>query len=154
MRHIMTTTLERVFYQPGQHWVWAYAEQNESGEWVDQAGANLEKLSGRYPGMTLITSEEAVALIEGLSKEAPVLIDAQTYDDALNVLPPMGWVHNGDSSSFRMSERTNGRITRIYVRLGKNYFRFSADFATSHQDAVAIVRAAAPALLAARSITA
>jgi hypothetical protein len=150
----MTTTTEHVFYQPGQHWVWAYAEKSASGEWVDQCGANLEKLAGRYPGMEIITSDEAVAKIEALSKEAPILIDAEAYDDALNMLPPMGWVHDCDASSFKMSERTNGRITRIYVRLGRHYFRFSAEYTMSHADAVAIVRAAAPNLLAAQVATA
>lgn len=144
----MTTTIEHVFYQPGKHWPWSYAEKSANGDWVDQCGKSLDELATRYPGMTIITEGECREQIEALTREAPVLIDAETYDDALNILPPMGWVHNGESASFRMSERLNGNITRIYVRLGQHYFRFAGHFATSHADAVATVRAAAPALLA------
>lgn len=140
-------TTEHVFYQPGQHWPWSYVYDSEAGQ-VDQCGKSLDELATRYPGMTIITEAECREKIEALTREAPVLIDAEAYDDALNMLPPMGWEHYEETASFRMSERLNGNITRIYVRIGMQYFRFAGHYATSHADAVATVRAAAPALLA------
>lgn len=142
----MTTNTVHVFYQPGHHYIWAYALKNDAGEWVDQCGTTLATLASRYPGMRVMTSDQAEKRIEAISKEAPIAIDETAYDDALSTLPPMGWTHDQETSSFKMSEFTNGTMTRIYVRIGSRYFRFTGPFTLTHDECVAIVRAETPAL--------
>lgn len=47
-------------------------------------------------------------------------IDAAAYDDALNVLPPLQWVHRDGVERFCMSEFTSGNITNQYARLRRH----------------------------------
>ncbi|MDT3268715.1 hypothetical protein QNL75_27040 [Pseudomonas amygdali pv. morsprunorum] len=135
------TTTTHVFYQPGHHYVWAYALKNDAGQWVDQCGTTLETLASRYPGMRVITSDQAIQRIESLSKESPMIIDETAYDDALCTLAPLGWTHDRDTSSFKMGEFTKGKMTRIYVRIGSRYFRFKGLSTLTHDECVALVRA-------------
>ncbi|MCF5059283.1 hypothetical protein GIW54_12920 [Pseudomonas proteolytica] len=145
-----TTTTSHVFYQPGTGWVHDYAVQLDGGEWVTRSGRTLDQLKEGQPDMIVCTEDEAWQQIEAAAKSAPVLIDREQFEYALNVLPPAGWIRAGDCESFKMIERDNGRVTRIYVRLGENFFRFADLFTTPHADAVRLVEAAAPALLASR----
>lgn len=139
----------QVFYVPGQPWAQSYATQRADGEWVSQTGKTLAEMASEHPGVTLCTEESALDQIEARTKRPPVLIDAERFMEALECLPPVNWVREGSAQSFKMSERINGRVTSIYVRLGSEYFEFADLITTPHREAVRICYEAAPALRAA-----
>jgi len=138
----------QVFYVPGQAWAQSYATQRADGQWVSQTGKTLSEMAGDHPGVTLCTEESALDQIEALTKRAPILISAERFMEALECLPPVNWVREGSTQSFKMSERINGRVTSIYVRLGSEYFEFADLITIPHREAVRICYEAAPALRA------
>ena len=75
-------------------------------------------------------------------------ISEERFNDALNVLPPVGWTTRQGVESFRISERIWGSITDIYARLGDRYFVLSDDIRLSPgivADRVAVYAASHPA---------
>jgi hypothetical protein len=52
----------------------------------------------------------------------------------LGVLPPVGWRNDGPAESFKLSERTSGSITGIYVRIGDRYFTFKDGITLAHAE--------------------
>ena len=135
--------MENVFYVPGQRWVIDFAIVRADGVTVSQLqGHTLEEVQARSPGAILMTYQEAVEQIETGCKTEPRQIDAEDFDYALNVLPPMQWVRGGDAESFLMSERTNGRVTGIYARIGATYWKFEDVCTLPHAEIIAKVRKA------------
>ncbi len=103
------------------------------------SGKTLEELQARDPGIELIDADEFVALTEQRMTTDPVEVDEERYWHLLEVLPPCGWVRNGSSESFYMSEFTIGRVTCHVVRIGDRYFTFKAPVMSSHFDRTAKV---------------
>ena len=68
-------------------------------------------------------------------------ITAEKFDDALNVLPPVGWTTVAGVESFRMSERVWGDFTDIYARLGGRTFILTDSIRTPAADIAARVAA-------------
>ncbi|MDX9668609.1 hypothetical protein QMK50_27060 [Pseudomonas sp. P5_152] len=135
--------MENVFYVPGQRWVIDFAIVLADGATVtQQQGHTLEEVQARCPGAILTTYQEAVEQIETCCKTVPRQIDADHFDYALNVLPPMRWVSGGDTESFLMSERTIGRVTGIYARIGNTYWTFEDVCTLLHAEIIAKVRKA------------
>ena len=63
---------------------------------------------------------------ENSCKSEPVEITRDRFHEMLNILPPVAWNYNDPSfESFKMSERTTGSITAIFVRIHDRYFAFS-----------------------------
>lgn len=56
-------------------------------------------------------------------------IDAEQYDEMLNVLPPQKWERIGSVSIFRMCEYMTSNITGHYAQVGNRYF--AGQFRTS-----------------------
>lgn len=54
-------------------------------------------------------------------------ITEERFNDALNVLPPVGWTTRQGVESFRISERIWGNLTDIYARAGDRYFSLADD---------------------------
>ena len=135
--------MEKVFYVPGQPWVIDFAFMREDGTLVTQLQRHtLEQVKERSPGAIITTYQDAAEQIEAGCKTEPRQIDAEDFDYALNVLPPMQWVRGGDVESFLMSERTNGRVTGIYARLGDTYWKFEDVCTLPHAEIIAKVRKA------------
>ncbi|MEA9979902.1 MULTISPECIES: hypothetical protein [unclassified Pseudomonas] len=133
--------MEKVFYVPGQPWVIDFAVERADGVTVSQLqGHTLNEVQARSPGVIITTYEDATARIEAGSKTEPRQIDVEDFDYALNVLPPVRWVRGGDVESFKMSERTNGRVTSIYSRVGASYWKFEDIYTMSHNEIIAKVR--------------
>jgi len=63
-------------------------------------------------------------------------IDAETYDEFLNVLPPLRAPGSGHNSSFYMSEFCFGDITTKYTQEGHKYY---AEFARFPERAAEVV---------------
>ncbi|HDQ4405505.1 TPA: hypothetical protein P8734_005703 [Pseudomonas aeruginosa] len=132
---------EMVFYVPGQPWVIDFAKVRADGVTVTQLqGHTLEEVKARSPGAVVISYDEAVAQIEAGSKSEPRQIDAEDFDYALNALPPVQWVAGDHAESFKMCERTNGRVTAIYARVGSTYWKFEDVYTLPHSEIIAKVR--------------
>lgn len=100
----------------------------------------LERLSKDYGDMLIVlTFDEAWRRSEDAVKSEPVEIDEKAYIEALCVLPPVSWVITPDAESFKISERTMGAVTSIYVRLGSRFFTFSDTIRMKHEDCCAKV---------------
>ena len=135
--------MEKVFYVPGQPWVIDFAFMREDGTLVTQLQRHtLEQVQERNPGAIITTYQEAAAQIEAGCKTEPRRIGEEDFDYALNVLPPMQWVRGESCESFKMSERTHGKVTAIYVRLGASYWKFEDVYTLPHSEVIAKVRKA------------
>ncbi len=126
----MKTYQEPVFYQPAKDGrvpqVVDLAKPNAQGVLVGRySGETLEALAVRYPLVTLGEFDEIAAEIESLLKTVPVEISEERYNDMLEVLPPEDWQRTGYGDSFKLCERTSGRITSIFARVGTRYFSFN-----------------------------
>lgn len=133
--------MDNVIYVPGMPWVIDFTVKRDDGVVVTQLhGRTLEDVQAQHPAAIITTWDDAQARIEAGSKTEPRQIDEQDFDYALNVLPPRQWVNAGGGESFKMSERTNGRITAIYARLGTTYWKFDDDFNLPHSEIMARVQ--------------
>ena len=133
--------MENVFYVPGQRWVIDFAIVRADGVTVSQLqGHTLEVVQARSPGAEIMTYQKAVEMIESGCKTEPRQIQQEDFDYGLNVLPPMNWVRGVEFESFMMSERTNGKVTGIYARVGATYWKFEEVCTLSHRDIINKVR--------------
>jgi hypothetical protein len=96
----------------------------------------LEQIRLRYPGAEVGEFDDVIAGKADSYKSEPVEITPAAFDEALCVLPPVGWGGARGVESFKMSERTYGVITAIYARVGKRCFHFSDSILMS-ADAIA-----------------
>ena len=133
--------MENVFYVPGPRWVIDFAIVRADGVTVSQLqGHTLEVVQARSPGAEIMTYQKAVEMIESGCKTEPRQIQQEDFDYGLNVLPPMNWVRGVEFESFMMSERTNGKVTGIYARVGATYWKFEEVCTLSHRDIIDKVR--------------
>ncbi len=98
----------------------------------DSAEAKLARHATHYgTDLIILPFAEAWQRHETAAKSEPEEISSEQWHYALNVLPPVSW-HDGFGESFKISERTTGSITSIYVRLNDRHFTFSDDIRTPH----------------------
>ena len=98
-------------------------------------GADLiAKFTPEY-GATLVvmSTDDAWQLFENNFKRPPVEISEHRWDEMLGVLPPVAWKTDPTGESFKISERTAGSITAIFVRIGDRYFEFSDSIGLPHR---------------------
>jgi len=101
----------------------------------DDARSRLQELTPKYgPGLILLPPGEAFRRYEDGFKSGPEEITKERFFEMLEVLPPVAWHDTSDGESFKMSERTAGPVTSIFVRLGDRYFTFSDDIRTPHTE--------------------
>jgi hypothetical protein len=95
----------------------------------------IQRLNAEYgTALTVLPAHEAQERYESRFKTPLREIDAKTFDEALNCLPPREWTRARGGKSFKISERIAGRVTAIYVELGRRFFRFDDNFSTPHED--------------------
>lgn len=87
-------------------------------------GDTIEQVRARRPGAQICTIEQLIAMQEDSARTDPQLITSREFTDAFNVLPPMGWQNLGTFECFRMSERLDGRMVRIYARVKDTHWTF------------------------------
>ena len=76
---------------------------------------------------------------ENSFKSEPVEITRDRFHEMLNNLPPVAWNYRDPAfESFKMSERTTGSITTIFVRIHDRYLAFSDTCTLPHR--VCVVR--------------
>ena len=79
---------------------------------------------GKFEGAEIVDCDEFINRHENEYMGRPVAeIDAATFDEMLNVLPPLAWCHAGGVERFNMSEFTSGRVTSQFARMDDRYFR-------------------------------
>ena len=112
------------------------------GEWVSLHGAQtLDQLTVEWPGAELTDWESAHATVEASFIKLPKETTQDWFTDMLEVLPPVRHTVQGNEESFLMSERTYADITTILVRIGNRHWRLADRTRTTHNEAVAKVRA-------------
>lgn len=95
----------------------------------------LAILAATYgPDLVLLTSDEALDRYEARFISGVEEIPEARFHEMLNILPPMGWKTDSDGESFKMCEYTAGRVTAIYVRIGKRYASFCDHASTPHRE--------------------
>lgn len=104
---------------------------------------NLDQIRKRHPEANLVPYEYALWRInEALKVQYPMLepkeITEEEYTYALEVLPPVNWIIDGDNQSFTMSERTYGDITVGYVKKGNTYYTMNCRTHTKHAELLAV----------------
>ena len=120
-------------YDPVTHRVIDFVKPSESEQ------AALARLAEYGPNLVVLPLAEAWQRHEDAAKTEPVEITEAQFHEMLNVLPPVAWTRDGNGESFKMSERTTGAITAIYVALNGRHFTFSDDIRTPHKDCCARV---------------
>lgn len=135
--------MEKVFFVPGQPWVLDYAVERTDGVIVsEQQGKTLSEIQERHPTALIVDYQVAVEQIESGCKTDPRRIDIEDFEYALNSLPPQQWQGGAEYETFKMSERTNGRVTAVYARIGSSYWMFRDVHTISHVEIVMKIKAA------------
>lgn len=105
-------------------------------------GLTVEQVRQRYPDVQQGSYDQAMDAIEQAFREGPVEIDRKTFLDMLYVLPPVGHTLAATSQSFKLVERTCGRVTQIYAFVDGRFFRLRDLYTLPHDEIVARCRAA------------
>ena len=133
---------EKVFCAPNTLGIIDMAIEREDAVLVGQISKEtIEQLAVRYPGVFVDTMDNAIDRQDNAMKSPPKEISEGQFIEALECLPPMGWVRMGSTESFKMGEFTCGRITGIYARLGERYFHLSDVFTLKHEEIITKVQA-------------
>jgi hypothetical protein len=103
-------------------------------------GNTLEEIQQRYPGAQRMEKQAAyIAYDEAMRTKyvkSPIVISAEEFDNALNVLPPMNWVRKVGTESFKISEFLTGNITSIYARIGDTFYGLADDANLTHDQII------------------
>ncbi len=95
------------------------------------AHENAAQIHARYPSAQRLAFEDAWKLADAAGtaryRQDITEVNEAQFNDALNVLPPVGWTTRNGVESFRISERLWGNLTDIYARLGNRYFKLVDD---------------------------
>ncbi|MCB1550277.1 MAG: DUF1419 domain-containing protein [Hyphomicrobiaceae bacterium] len=105
----------------------------------ETAQTALSRLEAYGPDLTILPFQEACERHEAAYKTEPMEISEAYWHEALNVLPPVAWHNTAAGESFKMSERTTGAVTAIYVRINARHFTLSDDIRTPHAECVSRV---------------
>jgi hypothetical protein len=81
----------------------------------------------------------------------PQRITRETFDEALNCLPPERWMQTSNYESFRLSEMLCGTIASFYVRVGQSYWTLNEERQTTHEE---LIRQVVAVVAAAHEVTA
>lgn len=69
-------------------------------------------------------------------KVPPLEINRTRFVEMLAVLPPIGWKTEGNTETFKLSERRRLGITQIFCRIGSRYFGLIDSVKLSHAEIV------------------
>jgi hypothetical protein len=65
-------------------------------------------------------------------------VTAERFDEALNCMPPLGWVRMDTQESFRLCEPLTNTLSTFYVRVGEQFWEINEQHETTHEALVAI----------------
>ena len=148
-----TAAVGKVFYIP-THWSEKHQSQIAPSV-IDQAverngvtvgmysNETLEMMRGRYPTVELGELDKIVEEKENMLRTDPAPCTEEQFWEALECLPPLDWQRTGAiGESFKLEERTCGRMTSIYARVGETYWTFTDVDTLPHGEIMAKVQAA------------
>jgi hypothetical protein len=93
------------------------------------------------PNLVVLPSVEAYACQRAAHRSAVTEITAERFQDMLEVLPPLGWHHDGRAESFKCPEEIVAGIVDIFVRMEEGRcFTFADDITLPHGACCARVR--------------
>lgn len=113
----------------------------------------LEQIQKRYPGAQVGEASEVAEQREAMMISEPQRITEEQFNDALECLPPEGWVRHQHTESFKLCEYYSGRITSIYARFGTTYWTFKDIGSKSHVEIMDKVSKAATHVVHGRRFT-
>ena len=88
--------------------------------------AAIAKFAPEYGrALVILPFDDAWQRYENQFKSEPVEITEERWHEMLGVLPPVAWKSDSTGESFKISERTAGSITAIFVRIRHRYFELS-----------------------------
>jgi len=96
--------------------------------------AAVARLADYGTALTVLPLGDAAHRYESQFKTEPFEIPEAKWHEMLGVLPPVGWRNTACGESFKLSERTAGNVTSIFVRINERYFTFSDDIQTPHDE--------------------
>ncbi|EOR8028370.1 DUF1419 domain-containing protein, partial [Escherichia coli] len=112
---------EMYFYIPGRATAQDGAVCNAAGEYIGMwSGKTLEAYQVEYPTMILVSWEDLQQKILDAAKRPVSEIDAEKYNDMLEVMPPLNWRGANGNSSFMLMEMYTMDITDIFVAMKVN----------------------------------
>jgi hypothetical protein len=82
------------------------------------------ELAKRYPGLEEGEADFVREQIENCLRTQPTPCTEDDWMQALECLPPLGWIRRGGGESFKMSERISGRMTKIFARFDSRCWSF------------------------------
>lgn len=116
--------------------------------WGCETLPELVALGRVSPEAQILPQDEALALSDAADRQrlckGPQPIDAERFDELLNVLPPQRWVRGVAAESFRISEAITGDLYTFCVRLDDRYFSITESGSTTHDELVRICSALQP----------
>ena len=124
-------------YDPTTHTVIDYIEP-KTGNLTN--GQTLEQCREQYPNADVWAFDLAVKHYQDYLKSEPEEISEQVFIDRLNFEPPIQWVLNETTESFKMCELLAGTITGIYARIGNRFFYLTDEITLTHDQIIAKIR--------------
>jgi hypothetical protein len=115
------------------------ADGQERGQF---SGKTLAELTDKYPTVCVGDLDDVTRIKENMMRTEPESCTEEQFWEALECLPPEGWVRAGGGESFKMVERLSGRMTTIYARSGSTYWSFVDADDLTHAAIMAKVTAA------------
>ena len=102
--------------------------------------AAIAKFAIEYgSALAILPLDDAWQRYENQFKSEPVEITEERWHEMLGVLPPMAWTSDSTGESFKISERTAGSITAIFVRIRDRYFELSDTCTLPHRECISRV---------------
>ena len=97
-----------------------------------------ERREAGSPEYVCLTWEELYPLITEVKRDTyrvgmAAKVTQERFWEMLEVLPPMEWIREEGSESFKVSELTDGSITACLVRIGKEYYELYHHVGTAHK---------------------
>jgi len=100
------------------------------------SGETLEEISRRYANPVITDYEAFQAVHDSAWTSDPAPITKDRFNEMLDVLPPLGYINDRSTESFKMIERESGNITGIYARLGESYWSFNGRDDMPHSEII------------------
>lgn len=107
-------------------------------------GQTLEEVQERHPGAELVPWEIVSQRRRAHYIKGPEEITAERWLELLEVLPPMNWRNRSAAETFMLCEFDTDDITCCCIRIGDRYWACHQPASTTHDELVALVRAAFP----------
>lgn len=104
-------------------------------------GESLKDCISKRPTLHFCTSSDLMKIRADIHKKPVFEIDEDAYIQALNCLPPVGYVIDSDrNESFKLSERYVDNLTSIYMKVEDRYFSMRDDISKHHNECIALAK--------------